>query len=210
MSKILAETLKARIEPSINSEIIPDCEYTKGQLLKSGDLIILNDGIYWLRYYSNSGNKKYICAWDTDGKQLIDIPPHIPGPRPNQPNPPPSFLPIPGSVTGLPGIPHQKEFPNENIQKWGCCFLATCVKGGLTDMNQCLDCYNWALENKKIREDCWVSLNKEILAKEISEKYNTPFHVDYYFQTNSQRNHFWLVQNNKEIFNSVKLGFHRE
>ena len=200
MSRVLANGLKIRAGPSTSSENVHNEKYNSGDIINSGEAIIHNDNRYWLKYNGASGNKRYVCAWDIDGTKLIDIPLNIPGPRPGQIDN--------KSETGIPGIPKQNKFPNDNIKQSGCCFLSTCVKGGLSNMNQCLDCYNWCLQSGKIRADCWVSVNKEDLAKQISQKYNTPFHGDYCFQTNDKRSHFWLTQNGKEIFNSNGIGHH--
>ena len=62
-------------------------------------------------------------------------------------------------------------------------FLCICVQGGLTTLEQCMDCLNWGLESGKLRKnDCCVSCNKEEWANEISSKYDTTYHADYVFQ----------------------------
>ena len=189
MSKVLVNQLNIRSEPSANSSIMG--KYNCGDIIKSGDLIIINEGKHWLRYTGGSGNKRYVCAKDSNGSIFVEINKNLPvenrdnsGQSTHNPNV------HAGGETGIQGFPKQGSFPNENIRKWGCCFLGACVKGGLTDMNSCLDCYNWALNAKKIRSDCWVNMDKNVFAKEISERYHTPFHDDYCFQTNANRSHF--------------------
>ena len=201
MSRVLVNGLRVRTGPSTNTQAV--AHYDTGNIIKSGNLLILNEGRYWLRYTGGSGNPRYVCAWNNDGSQYVDVHSNIPGPRPGQR---PIPVPIPTGDTGVSGIPRQRNFPNKNIQESGCCFLAACVKGGLTDMNHCLDCYNWALNSGKIQANCYVKIDKNNLAAQISQRYGTQFHSDYIFQTNGR--HFWLSQNGREIFNSAGIGRH--
>ena len=110
------------------------------------------------------------------------------------------------SINDIKGIPKQSQFPEIRIQKWGSMFLCTCVKGGLTTIAQCMDCFNWGMRSGKLRSsDCYVNCSEEQWAREISARYGTPYHGDYVFQRNSQ--HFWLIQNGKEIYNSKGIGW---
>ena len=194
MSKVLVNGLNVRAGPSTSSQKV--AYYDKGQIIKSGDLIEEKEGRFWLRYKGGSGNYRYVCMWENNN-YFVDVPSHIPGPRPRPP---------PQSDTGIPGIPRQKTFPDHRIRNWGCCFLCTCVKGGLTTQAQCMDCFNWGINSGKLRSsDCYVNTNKENWAREISGKYGTPYHGDYCFQKNSH--HFWLTQNGREIFNSEGIGW---
>lgn len=195
MSRVLINHLNVRTEPSTSAQKV--AYYDSGQVINSGDQLIQNEGRTWLRYTGGSGNKRYVCVIDTDGSKYVEVPPHIGGNTP----------PPPHSVTGIPGIPKQSQFPDQRIRNWGCCFLCTCVKGGLTTVNQCMDCFNWGLNSRKLRSsDCYVSCNKEDWAKEISQRYGTPYHGDYCYQKSSH--HFWLTQNGREIFNSYGIGSH--
>jgi len=198
MSKVLVNGLSIREGPSTNSQKVG--KYDEGEIINSGNLVEENEGRFWLRYKGGSGNQRYVCMWE-NGKYFVDVPSHIPGPRPEGGGPQPSH-----SETGIPGIPKQKEFPDNRIRKSGCCFLCTCVKGGLTTQAQCMDCFNWGINSGKLRSsDCFVNTNKENWAKEISERYGTQYHGDYCFQKNSH--HFWLTQNGIEIFNSAGIGW---
>ena len=86
--------------------------------------------------------------------------------------------------------------------------MCTCVKGGLTTYSDCVDCFNWGMNSGKLRrDDCYVQCDKEAWAREISQKFNTPYHGDYIFQR-SDRPHFWLTQGGREIYNSVYIGYH--
>ena len=201
MSRVLVNSLNVRAGPSTSTQKV--AHYDAGQVINSGDLIIQNEGKYWLRYTGGSGNKRYVCMWD-NGNFYVDVPSHVPGPRPI---PIPTPIPVPGPFpTGIPGIPKQKQFPDQRIRNWGCCFLCTCVKGGLTSQAQCMDCFNWGMSSGKLRNnDCFVLYNKENWAREISQRYGTPYHGDYCFQKNNH--HFWLTQNGREIFNSEGIGW---
>ena len=201
MSRVLVNHLNVRTGPSTNAAIV--AHYDSGQTINSGEEIILNEGRYWLKYTGGSGNKRFVCAYDLDGSKFVDIPPHVPGPRPgHSPQPQPSY----GGETGIPGIPKQSQFPDHRIQKSGCCFLCTCVKGGLTTLGQCMDCFNWGMNSGKLRSsDCYVNCDKEQWAREISQRYGTPYHPEYKFQKNSH--HFWLTCNGREIFNSAGIGW---
>ena len=55
--------------------------------------------------------------------------------------------------TGLPNMDYQVNIPN---MKEGCCFMATCVKGGLCTTPQITNAYSWALNAGKIRADTYV------------------------------------------------------
>jgi len=201
MSRVLVNHLNVRAGPSTNSQKV--AYYDAGQTINSADLLIENEGRIWLRYTGGSGNKRYICAYE-GGSVFIDVPGNIPGPRPDGGHPPPP--PPPTGETGIPGIPKQRQFPDRRIQNWGCCFLCTCVKGGLTTFDQCMDCFNWGMSSGKLRSsDCYVNCDKEQWAREISARYGTPYHSDYCFQKN--HHHFWLTQGGREIFNSSGLGW---
>lgn len=198
MSKVLVNHLNVRTGPSTGAQKV--AYYDAGQIINSGDLLVEGDGRIWLRYTGGSGNKRFVCYYDINGSIYVEVPGNIPGPRI-----PTRKIPY-NSDTGVPGIPRQTQFPDGRIQKWGCCFLCTCVKGGLTNFNQCMDLFNSGIRTGKLRStDCYVNCNKENWAREISSAYGTPFHGDYSFQNNNH--HFWLVQNGREIFNSMGIGW---
>ena len=202
MSRVLVNGLRVRTGPSTNTQSV--AKYDSGNEIKSGDLLIENEGRIWLRYTGGSGNKRYVCVWDTNNAKYVEVPLHIPGPRRKDI---PKELPD-GSLTGVRGIPKQSTWTHSKIKESGCCFLAACVKGGVRDQITCLDCYNWAVSNGKIRTDCYVNIDKNILAQQISQRYGKAFRGDYQFQTNSRRSHFWLVCGGREVFNSEGIGTH--
>ena len=209
MATVLVDGLKVRAEPTVNSEEI--AKYYKGDRILTGDLLILNDNKYWLRYTGKSGNKRYVCMFNQNDKDN------------------PLYICLDKDVsfyweynedddeeedqdddeedygTGIKGIPKQKDFPYPNIRKYGCCFLCTCVKGGLTTFNQCMSCYNWGINSGRLRSDCYVKCDKEQWAIDISERYGTQYHGDYCFT--KRFNHFFLTKNGREIFNSAGLGW---
>ena len=184
MATVLVNHLRVRAGPSVNSAEV--AYYDAGQKIHSVLGTVDNEGRTWLKYRGGSGNERFICLKDTDGAIYIDYG-----------NPPP---PIP--------IPKQTQFPDARIQRWGCCFLCTCVKGGLTTLDQCMDCFRWGLNSGKLRSsDCYVNCDKEQWAREISSRYDTTYHGDYVFQK-SNRPHFWLTQGGREIYNSMGNGYH--
>ena len=133
MSIVLVNGLNVREEPTTNSKKL--AQYYKGQKILTGDLLIMNDNRLWLRYNGSSGYKRYVCVLDEDCSLYVDfekgIPLYIENDEYNDD--------VEDYGTGIRGIPLQKDFPNEIIRKWGCCFLCTCVKGGLTTLLQCMD-----------------------------------------------------------------------
>ena len=214
MATVLVDGLRVRTEPTVDSDIV--AKYNKGDKILSVDLLIFNEGRYWLRYTGNSGNKRYVCMQDEDEEKYIDLYKDV------------NFYNLEEEIedqdeeedevedqdedddedygTGINGIPKQKDFPVSAIQKYGCCFLCACVKGGLTTFNQCMSCYNWGIISKRLRlDDCYVNCDKEQWAKEISQRYGTQYHGDYCFQY--RLGHFYLTKNGREIFNSAGIGY---
>ena len=180
MSRVLVNNLNIRVAPSLTAETVGF--YNAGDMIMSGEELIKNEGCVWLKYQYASGKKRYICCIDKDGIKNVEI-----------------------SYTGILGIPKQIKFPDSRIQKYGDCFLCTCVKGGLTTYDQCMDCFNWGMSSGKLRNsDCYVNCNKEEWAKEISSRYGTPYHGDYCFQNNNSG--FWLTKEGIVIFNPYGLN----
>ena len=189
MATVLVNHLRVRAGPSVNTPEV--AYYDAGQVINSVLGTIENEGRTWLKYMGGSGNVRYICLRDINGEIYIRY------------GRPPS--PHKDDFTGIPGIPKQTEFGDNSIKRWGCCFLCTCVKGGLTTASQCVECFNWGRSSGKLQWDCFVKCNKEAWAREISQRYGTPYHGDYIFQKNAH--HFWLIQGGREIFNSMGLGY---
>ena len=87
MSKVLVNGLNVRAGPSTNSQKV--AYYNTGQIINSRNLVVENEGRFWLRYKGGSGNQRYVCMWE-NGKYFVDVPSHIPGPRPEGGGPQPS------------------------------------------------------------------------------------------------------------------------
>ena len=71
MATVLVDGLRVRTEPTVDSDIV--AKYNKGDKILSVDLLIFNEGRYWLRYTGNSGNKRYVCMQDEDEEKYIDL-----------------------------------------------------------------------------------------------------------------------------------------
>ena len=99
MSRVLATHLNVRAGPSTNTAIV--AYYDPGQIINSGEEIIFNEGRYWLKYTGGSGNKRFVCAYDLNGSKFVEVPPNVPGPRPEKKDD------RRGGETGIPGIPKQ-------------------------------------------------------------------------------------------------------
>ena len=76
MSKVLINGLDVRAGPSTGSQKV--AHYDAGQMINSGDAIILNEGRKWLRYTASSWNQRYVCAINNDGSRYVDYPPNLP------------------------------------------------------------------------------------------------------------------------------------
>ena len=104
------------------------------------------------------------------------------------------------------GLILQRNFNINAIKKSGCLFLACCYVGGLTTYDQCISAYYWASKTGKIRgNDCYVNMDSNTLALEISQHFGTNFKKGCKFARNSH--HFWAEQNGKEIYNSAGIGW---
>ncbi len=107
------------------------------------------------------------------------------------------------SGTGLKNVPALSKIKG---MKGGSCFLSTCVVGGLGTVNNFIDAREWALKNKKIKEDNYVKMDKYHLAKQIAKRYHTVFHDKW--KIVHGRNNFYVVNDrNVEVYNPVKLGY---
>ena len=71
MSKVLINNLIVRAAPSTTSEEI--ALYNAGQIINSGEELIENEEGIWLRYTGQSGNKRYVMAYNKDNTQYVDV-----------------------------------------------------------------------------------------------------------------------------------------
>ena len=88
-------------------------------------------------YRGASGNNRYVMINEKEGNKYVEVPERV-----HNYGGECDCLRF-RSLTGVPDIQIQKEFPDNRIRNFGCCFLCTCVKGGLTTLEQCKDCFNW-------------------------------------------------------------------
>lgn len=191
---IFQANVYVREGPSVTTKSV--AQYYIGETVRY-DSIVNNEGRKWISYIGRSGNRRYCCAVDTDGSVYINL-------GEAQQSSSSSF----GGTTGIPGIPRQGEFPQRGIAVSGCCFLSSCVKGGCTTKEQCIQAFNWATEKGKVRVgDAYVSCGRENLARDISNHFGLTFHDNYEIYQNSKKTHFYIRVNGKEIFNSGGLGF---
>ena len=191
---IFQANVYVREGPSVTTKSV--AQYYIGETVRY-DSIVNNEGRKWISYIGQSGNRRYCCAVDTDGS--VDI--NLGGAQQSSSS---SF----GGTTGIPGIPRQGEFPQRVIAVSGCCFLSSCVKGGCTTKEQCIQAFNWATQNGKVQKsDAYVSCDKDILAQDISNHFGLTYHGDYKIVHNYHKTHFYVTVNGEEIFNSVRLGY---
>ena len=125
MSNVLVNNLIVRSAPSTTSEEIAKCN--TGQIINSGEELIQNEEGIWLRYTGQSGNKRYVMAYNKDNTPYVDVAPHFPN----------NFNKCRGGCVcgGCPrSLPKQSQFPDPRIQNLGSCFLCKCIKGGLTTL----------------------------------------------------------------------------
>lgn len=187
--------VKVRSGPSVSSEEV--AQYNIGETV-SYDSVVQNEGRTWISYIGSSGKRRYCCARNTNGEQYIV---NISGGHSQ------GSVSVSGD-TGFPNIPKQKNFAQNGIAVSGCLFLALCVKGGCTNQEQCVKAFNWAVSNDFVRgHDAYVNIGRDELAQKISNRFNLPYHSDYSVVKCTKRQHFYLMQNGKEIFNSAGLGF---
>ena len=105
--------------------------------------------------------------------------------------------------TGLKNVPTQNRIEG---MKSGCCFLSACVVGGLGTVSKFKDARKWALSNNKIRNDNYVNMDKYLLARQISQRYNTVFHSNW--KIVHGKGHFYVCnEHGREVFNSAGLGW---
>ena len=103
----------------------------------------------------------------------------------------------------------QKSSGHIAIQKEGCCFCCCCYLGGLNTIQEVDDCFCWAIqkENNYVRSsDSWVNIDKNRLANLIAKHYNRTRRSGT-ITTNRKRSHFWVEDNGKEVYNSVRPEF---
>ena len=198
MSLVLVNNLNIRTRPSFTAEKVG--QFQAKDLIESGKELIIEENRIWLKFNDEAGNERYVCVVNDNHDVYVSVSPNIPGPR---------HIPVigvPPEVGRLFSIPKQTAFSDDRIKNWGSCFLCICVKGGLTNAEQIMNCFKWGLASGKLRNsDISFNCNREQWAREISFRYGTIYHGDYCLQKNND--HFWLTQNGREIYNPKGLGW---
>ena len=164
------------------------------QKKKRGDIINItdyeeNEGRIWCSF-EEDGEIYYFCARDTNGEYYIS--------EVNDSN-----------VCML-----QKKSTFKAVQNEGCNFLCACYLGGLNNIEEADDCFDWASttplykNSKKMKvdsDDSYVNMDKYALAKEIAQRYGRETRPG---RVIKGKNHFYVVDNNgNEIFNSSGPGY---
>ena len=190
-------SVKVRAGPSTSSEQV--ATYTKGESVKY-DKVVTGDSRTWISYIASSGNRRYCCAIDKDGSVYVSTSSSTPTPT--------SSSDIFGGKTGFKYIPTQGSFDQAAIRKSGCCFLASCVRGGCTTQAQCVSAWTWATGKGYVRSsDAYVSCGHNNLASYVASHFGYTLHTDYDIIQNCKKTHFYVFRNGKELFNSAGLGY---
>ena len=182
-------TVRVRAGPSTSTETV--ARYCNGDTVNY-DKTVENEGRLWISYIARSGNRRYCCAKDTSGEWYIDLG-NGPGPQPQ---------PQPSGFTCF----YQKNSRYNAIRNSGCCFLSACFLGGLNNLNECDDCFDWASNCGRVRKsDAYVNAEKHGLGREIAQRYGRDYR-DY--KIVKGRNHFYVIDGNgHEVFNSMGQGW---
>ena len=96
---------------------------------------------------------------------------------------------------------NQKESKYKAVQKEGCCFLCACYLGGLNNIEEADECFEWATEKRKVRSsDSYVLINKYDSANDIAKLYERNKREG---EIIKGKNHFYVVNNGIEVSNSI-------
>lgn len=166
----------------------PSTEFSDIGRVYPGDIVQFqsfteNEGRVW----GEIDYDKYCCVVDTNGSKYFKI-------REDGGN-------VSGNVSML-----QKNSKFGAVRKSGCCFLCACYLGGLNNINEADDCWDWATDNNKVRaSDSYVNIDKYKLATQIAERYGRNERSGKIIKGN---HHFYVIDNNgTEIFNSAGPGY---
>ena len=157
MKATFLTTVHVRAGPSTTTEIV--AKYCNGETVKY-DKTVENEGRLWISYIASSGNRRYCCARDNTGDWYINLGNSNSNSNSNQ---------------NVPNI-YQKNSRYAAVRKEGCCFLCACFLGGLNNINEADDCFDWASNSGKVRKsDSYVLVEKHNLGKEIAQKYGRTY-----------------------------------
>ena len=173
------ETVRVRSGPSASSS--KTAMYYPGEKVNY-DSVVQSEGRIWISYVSTSGARRYCCAIDTDGTQYITV--------------------DGSSSSGFP-LQHQFSGVNETIRKEGCLFLAVCWLGGLNNMAECLDFWNWCVRNGKVKSasDAYMMVSGHALADECARMWKRSRRSGS-IVSNSAHSHWWVVNGGSVVYNS--------
>ena len=98
------------------------------------------------------------------------------------------------------------------LKKRDVIFLCACYLGGLNNIDEADDCFEWASTTKYSgnltmvrRRDSYVNMNNKDLARAIAQRYDRQMRDGKIVHGNI---HFYVVDHNGiEIFNSVRPGY---
>jgi len=135
-------TVKARDGPSTQA----DSFFNK----YSGDIVIVtdvidNDARKWVEF-NERGGTYYSCIMDDDGSLYARL-----------------FDSNNSDCSML-----QENSSYKAVRESGCCFLCACYLGGLNDIEEADDCFDWATKKGKVKGwNSYVNIDKYTLAREI-------------------------------------------
>ena len=161
------------------------CKAPGDQIIITG--IIENEGKTWLKFQEN-GKTYYCCA--KNGSEVYV-----------------SIIERNDDNEGSSGVVmNQNRSKYRAVQKEGCCFLCACYLGGLNNIDEADECYEWAVEEGFVDsiDNPYVSVNKYDLAKKIALYYGRQQRSG---EICRQKDHFYVVDNGVEVFNSIRIGY---
>ncbi len=178
-------TVNIREKPSTYADIV--YKKYRGDIVKPYDFKENEDRIWGLFY--DDDVTLYFCAKDTNGEMYIQE--------------------VNESTNSSEVRILQKESKYEPVRKEGCCFCCACYLGGLNNINEVDNCFQWASttpiepgrQTNKVRSDSYVNMDKYKLAEEIAQRYGREMRSGTIVYG---KNHFYVVDNyGNEIFNSA-------
>ena len=184
--------MKARFTTRVNARDGPSTQDNIKFTKNNGDIvnvidIIDNDDRKWVKF--NEGGETYYCCFEDEDNSRYAI-----LFEDNNSN----------NNSNCPML--QKNSSYGAVRKEGCCFLCACYLGGLNNIEEADDCFEWATQEGKVRaEDSYVKIDKYTLASQIATKYNRTKREGNIVKG---KNHFYVTDSNgNEIFNSAGPGY---
>ena len=176
-------TVNVRDEPSTDGRVA--FKKYEGNIVNIINRFVNEDRI-WISF-EEDGSEYYCCEIDSDGSIYIKVS------EKSQ-----SFNETEVNMK-------QKESSYEAVQNEGCCFLCACYLGGLNNIEEADECFEWATKKGKVRSsDSYVLIDKYKLANDIAELYGRNKREG---EIIKGKNHFYVVNNGIEVFNSIRPGY---